>query len=707
MLALNDDKKKKVGEGMSHDFDKSAKRKGREKQAQVNSKTLRRKSPHWHNYLNRLNILLYIVFILFALLIFRLGYLQVVNGQAFQELVHMTEKNMSEESVPRGYIVDRNHKMLVDNEGLQAINYTRGPNVTGEDMAKTARKLASFIHLDTGEVTERDRKDYWIASNQDRLNERMSEEDLRLRDSELYEKQLSYVSEEDINFSGDDLEAVLIYKRMNGAYALTPTLIKNKDVSNEEIALVSEHSNEMPGVNTTMDWRREYPQKDLLRSVIGSVTSEEEGLPSDKAEYYLAQGYARNDRVGKSYLEAMHEDTLHGAKTKYETEINQRGEVVRTDKAYPGSMGNTVQLTIDTDFQKKIEEILEGYLHGSSTGKNNSIYVVASDPNNGEILAMAGKYRNEHGEIIDDALGTINSSFTMGSTVKGATVGAGYHYGVLKPGQENIFIDQPLYFTGTPRKASWWAAHNTSPVPINDVMALARSSNVYMIRTAMAIGGLPNYEAGMSLASLDPETGNKLRNFYHQFGLGSSTGIDLQNEVTGLEGEGGNPGNYIDLAFGQYDTYTPMQLNQYVATIANGGKRYASHVLKQVLRENGEHESDTPQVVYQNQPKLLNAVQLSPEALGRIQQGFWSAANHPQGLSYNEFRGFPVTIAAKTGTAETGTEGIINSTFVSYAPYEQPKIALSVVIPEISASAYDKTAEVVGHKVLDAYYHKK
>ena len=676
------------------------------KTSQTKNNYPKRKSPHWHRYSNRLNFLLYVVFIMFGVLILRLGYLQIINGQAFQELVQMTQTNIAEQSVPRGYIVDRNHKKLVDNEGLQAISYTRGINVTGNDMARTAQKLAQFIEVETEGLTERDKKDYWMVTHADQLKERLTEKEKRLKEGEFYEAQLSHVTDEEVNgLKGEDLKAALIYKRMANAYALTPTFIKNKEVTNEEIAKITEHSKELPGVRTTMDWKRTYPQKDLLRSIIGSVTSQEEGLPSDSVDYYLSQGYARNDRVGKSYLEKIYESALRGSKMKYQMDLNQRGEVTRSEKTYGGAMGDTVQLTIDSDFQQKVENILSTYLKSSSTGKNNSIYAVVSNPNNGEVLAMAGKQRNDKGEIVDDALGTLNSSFTMGSTVKGATVGAGYHYGVLKIGQDNTFVDQPLYFTGTPRKASWWASYSTSPVRLNEIMALAKSSNVYMIRTAMAIGGLPNYESGMSLANLDPKTGEKLRNFYHQFGLGVSTGIDLPNEVEGLKGKEGTPGNDIDLAFGQYDTYTPIQLNQYVATIANGGNRYALHLLKQILRDNGKDQ--TPQVIYQKEPEVLNRVQLEADQFKRIQKGFWAASNDPQGLSKPEFSSFPMTIACKTGTAETGEEGIINSTFVAYAPYDHPEVALTIVIPKMSASAFGQTGEVVGHKVLEAYYQQK
>ncbi|MDK6679530.1 MULTISPECIES: penicillin-binding transpeptidase domain-containing protein [unclassified Aerococcus] len=674
----------------------------------MDKQQVKRKETHWDRYLNRLNILLVLVFAGFALLIFRLGYLQLVNGQTFEELVHLTETNVAKEGVPRGYIVDRDGHKLVDNEGLQAIGYTRGKNTSGEDMAKTARRLADFIEMDTEALTERDLKDYWAASHEDELNDRLSSEEKRLKGGQLYDAQLNHIQSEDLDkLSDQDKEAAAIYKQMNSAYAFSTTLIKHENVTNEEVARVSEHSADLPGVTTTIDWKRVYPEKDLLRSVLGSVTTEKEGLPSHRANRYLAKGYARNDRVGQSYLEEMYEADLRGAKAKYETEVNQNGELVQNRQKYSGDIGNTLRLTIDTNLQKQVEAIAEDYLENKSTGENNQIYVVATDPRNGEVLALGGKRRGEDGKLYDDALGTINASFEMGSTVKGATIAAGYYYDVLEPGADNTFVDQAMNFSGTPIKASWWHAFDPSRrVVLDDRKALAVSSNVYMIRVAMAIGGMPEYTDGMSLVDLDPNLGNKLRHVYAQFGLGVETGIDLQNESTGLNGGDAAPGNYLDMSFGQFDTYTPMQLNQYVATIANGGKRYAPHLMKSIEKTDTSPDAkeNFNQLIYKSQPRLLNEVQVDPAAIQAIQEGFRAVVADPDGLSHDLFGGFPVPVAAKTGTAETNDRGIVNSTFVAYAPYDNPRIAISIVIPAKSSSAADVDAQSVGYDVLAAYF---
>lgn len=667
-----------------------------------------RRPVRWQPFLNRLNILLLLIFVAFSVLVFRLGYLQLVNGKTFEELVHLTETNVAKVGVPRGLILDRQGDILVGNEGLPAIGYTRGPKTTAQDMVKTAERLAKYIRMDSDGLTERDLKDYFMVKNEEAVNERLSDEDKELKDAELYERQLSKITRKDLHqLSEEDKVVAKIFKQMNAAFAFSTTLIKNKNVTNAEIARVSEHQSQLPGISTTMDWQRSYPYDGLLRSILGGVTTEKQGLPHERVNSYLAKGYARNDRVGNSYIEAQYEDSLRGAKEKYETEINSEGQLISIDQKYAGKAGNSLRLTIDRQFQEKVEDILSDYLENRRGGESKQIYAVASNPKTGEILAMSGKQRDEDGQVLDDALGTMNGSFTMGSTIKGATIAAGYYYDELSLDRDNQFLDQALKFSGTPIKASWWYKQDPNrQVLLDDKQALTVSSNVYMIRLAMAIGGLHDYEEGMTLENLDPDLGNKLRHVYHQFGLGVSTGIDLQNESRGLSGGEQDPGSYLDMAFGQFDTYTPLQLNQYMATIANQGARMKLHLLKEILETNNQtgNEESPNKIIYQQSPILLNQVDLKLEEIKQIQEGFWDVVHNPDGTGYRALGDFPVEVAGKTGTAETGQRGLIHSTFAGYAPYDDPEIAISVVIPNISEHGLESTAVSVGRDIFAAYF---
>lgn len=668
----------------------------------------KRRAPIWGSFLNRLNVMMIGIFVLFAMLILRLSYLQLVQGDMFSDLVNATETTIVEESVPRGLIVDSEGELMVSNEALPAISYTRGQDTSGEDMVQTAQNLAKYIAIDFEDVSDRDLQDYFVAANTDVINDRLTDDEAAAADDEIYAIQVSKVTDDDLNgLSDQDKEAAVIFAKMNAASSLSTVMIKNDGVTTEEMAVVAEHSAELPGVNVTTDWKRTYPQDSLLRSLLGSVSSTEEGIPSDQQDFYLAKGYALNDRVGESYIEEQYEADLRGSKTTYATEVSQDGEIINSEQTYAGEMGNTVQLTIDSEYQAELEAYATQYLEDATTEANNSIYIVASDPDTGAIYALVGKKKNSDGEIVDDALGTINSVFASGSVVKPATISAGYGEGLLEVGSDNEITDEPLYFSGTPVKASWWftSGNDSTPRILTDKQALAQSSNVYMIKLAMAMGGVNYYEPYMDLSELDTDAVyDTLRDYYAEFGLGVSTGIDLENESTGLIGaDTGDPGNALDLSFGQFDTYSPIQLNQYISTIANGGTRYALHVLDKILAPTEDEETaGDGATVYEYEPTVLNELSITDEMLAEVQEGIWSVIHTSTGLGNAIFANFPIEVAGKSGTA-TVSDTLENSTWAGWAPYDDPEIAVSIVIPGTTPNV-SVSAQAAAPNVLGLYY---
>lgn len=668
----------------------------------------KRRAPIWGSFLNRLNVMLIGIFVLFAMLILRLSYLQLVQGDMFSDLVNATETTIVEGSVPRGLIVDSEGELMVSNEALPAISYTRGQDTSGEDMVQTAQNLAKYIAIDFEDVSDRDLQDYFVAANTDVINDRLTDDEASAADDEIYAIQVSKVTDDDLNsLSDQDKEAAIIFAKMNAASSLSTVMIKNDGVTTEETSVVAEHSAELPGVNLTTDWKRTYPQDSLLRSLLGSVSSTEEGIPSDQQDFYLAKGYALNDRVGESYIEEQYEADLRGSKTTYETEVSQDGEIINSEQTYAGEMGNTVQLTIDSEYQAELEAYATQYLEDATTEDNNSIYIVASDPDTGAIYALVGKKKNSDGEIVDDALGTINSVFVSGSVVKPATISAAYGEALLEVGSDNEITDEPLYFSGTPVKASWWftSGNDSRPRILTDKQALAQSSNVYMIKLAMAMGGVNYYEPYMDLSELDTDAVyDTLRRYYAEFGLGVSTGIDLENESTGLIGaDTGEPGKALDLAFGQFDTYSPTQLNQYISTIANGGTRYALHVLDKILAPTEDEETaGDGATVYEYEPTVLNELSITDEMLAEVQEGIWSVIHTSTGLGKAIFANFPIEVAGKSGTA-TRTDMLENSTWAGWAPYDDPEIAVSIVIPGTTPNV-SVSAQAAAPNVLGLYY---
>lgn len=667
----------------------------------------------------RLNLLFFIVFILFVTLILRLAYLQIINGSEFVAEVRRTESTVVEGNVPRGEIYDVNHRPLVANEAKQSITYMRGKDVGTDDMAEVAEQLAQYI--DMGAVSElensedydlsvRDLKDYIFALDPDKVNDRLSESEKQLEGSKLYAAQLEKVSEKDLQqMDSDDMDAVAIFKEMNAAYALTNTTIKKDGVTDEEIARVSENIHRLPGVSTGVDWERTYPMDGLLRSVLGSVSSEDQGIPEEASRLYLARGYSRNDRVGLSYLEQEYEPVLKGTKSTFITETNTNGEITNQIEQYAGKKGDDLVLNVDAGFQAVVEDIATQYLQNDSRGLNNQIYIVATDPRDGAVLSLVGKRVNlETGEIEDDALGTFTQNFEAGSVVKGATVLAAYMDGVLDS-SNNVMTDEPLYIAGTPPIRSVYNPDGTEVE--DDISALEVSSNVYMAKLAMRMGGLDSFENG-NIVDIDAEaTLAKMRNYFEQMGLGVKTGIDLPGEQTGFKGEVESPGQVMYYSFGQFDSYTPLQLAQYISTIANGGTRYELNVVSEIRRQ--ADDQSTGVLEAQNEPTALNTLDVKPEHMERVQEGMYRVINSERGTASSYFEGAPYVAAGKTGTAEAlyygdhqdrRGEKTNNRLFVGYAPYDNPQVAISVVIPYLPAAGYDPAVNEVARQVFDAYF---
>lgn len=669
----------------------------------------------------RLNLLFFIIFLLFVALILRTGFLQIIKGEEFQAEVGRTESTIITGNVPRGGIVDANHQLIVGNEAKKTIMYTRGTsNTKVENMAETARKLAELIDIphtspfeeDDSDLTMRDLKDYFYATNkelmEERINTYVSENDISLTKFS-YNDSLELINEAELmNFSEIDLKAAAIFTKMNSAYTLSTVNIKNQDVTEDEVARVSEYSSMLPGISTGHDWDRIYPRGDVLRSVLGGVSSEEQGLPASDVNSYRAKGYSRNDRVGTSYIEAVYEEVLRGSKSKAKTETNNNGDIVNSEKIYDGNSGNNLVLTIDMDFQEDLDEIVLDVL-GKRRGLNESVYAVAMNPKNGDILAMSGKRVNEKGEVVDDALGVISSGFSMGSSIKPATILAGYMDGVITV-DNNTIIDTPLNIPGTPLITSLFNPSGSRPM--NDITALEYSSNIYTSILAMRMGGFYNFQQRQPVG-IDPEaTANKMRQYYRQFGLGTQTGIIL-NESIGQLGTNPDPGLVMFLSFGQFDTYTPLQLAQFSATMANGGTRFAPRLVSEI-RGTDPESGEVGELIHEIPPKIMNYIDVTDEQMERVQYGMRRVINGNHGYGPVAFEGAPYAAAGKTGTAEAfyysneenkkqfnGTP-VTNMTFVGYAPYEDPEIAIAGTIPYLPNSNNDHM--LMSREIMDAYF---
>ncbi|MFH0347229.1 penicillin-binding protein 2A [Bacillus vallismortis] len=668
----------------------------------------------------RLNILFLAAFVIFTWIIVELGIKQIVQGDDYKNQANKQEQSEVSSAVPRGKIYDRNFNAIVTNKALNAITYTRSKSTSQEQRLKIAKKLSEMIKVDTKKVTERDKKDYWILTRPKEAKklitskERQQAEDKKLSDNDLYQLQLKRITDKQMNDLTDkDMQILAIKRQMDSGYALTPQYIKNEDVSAKEMAVVSEHLDELPGVDVTSDWERDYPYKNLLRSVLGSVSSSDEGLPSNLLEHYLSLGYSRNDRVGKSYLEYQYESLLQGQKAKVENITDSNGNVTGTKTVSEGKAGKDLVLTIDIDLQKSVEKIIEKNLKSAkaraSTQLLDRAFVVMMDPRNGEVLTMAGKQiKLENGayKFDDYALGNMTSSYAMGSAVKGATVLTGLQTGAIN--LNTVFQDEPLYIGQDKNgKKSW---KNLGSVNIQ--RALEQSSNVFMFKTAIAIGK-GEYKPHQALP-IDTAAFDTFRNHFSQFGLGVKTGIDLPNEMTGYKGTNRLTGFLLDYAIGQYDTYTPLELAQYVSTIANGGYRLKPQLVKEVREPNAEKGIGA--VVQSVQPEVLNKIDMKSDYIKEVQAGFRRVMT--KGTAASQFASASYQPAGKTGTAQSFYDGpdksktgtaAYNTTLVAYAPADNPEIAISVVVPwaYIDYGAKYTITNEIGREVLDKYFELK
>ncbi|TKI68836.1 penicillin-binding protein 2 [Lysinibacillus mangiferihumi] len=686
------------------------------------------KAKHHSNLTFRMNVLFFAIFIVFSMLIFRLGYMQIVKGEDYVRILERTEEVPVNTSVPRGRMYDRYGRILVDNQPENAITYTKMQTTKTEDMLAIAEKLAQLIEQPTNRVTLRDKLDFWILKNHDAAYAKISdEEQTKIKtqenittsqaNAEIDKVVRERITDEELaQLTEADLEVLAIYREMVSGYNLSPQIIKSENVSADEFARVSERLTELPGVNTTTDWKR---VKLSSLSVLGRTTVPTKGIPKEKLNYYLARDYSRNDRVGESYIEAQYEELLQGQKTVVKNITNKKGQVVDTVTTYEGEPGKDLVLTFDSELQAANEKIVEEELLKLKAMSGSSLldraFLIMMDPNTGDILSMVGKKIEKDSEtgknvIVDYAYGSFTTAYEAGSVVKAATLLTGYKLGVITP--NTVLGDEPIHLLGTPVKKSIF--NRGGYISMDGLSALEQSSNVYMFKTAMLINGTP-YSYMMPLR-LNDQTFPKMRNSYAQFGLGVKTGIDLPNEFSGVEGPimGGKT---LDLAIGQYDTYTPLQLAQYISTIANGGYRVQPHVVKEV-RDPSKDGQQLGQLVTEVGPRILNHIDNTEKEINYVKKGLQRVYTGSRGTARTAFANAPFTAAGKTGTAEVVYYGplrerygtnTINLTHVGYAPYENPEIAYAVVIPWATTNLDQHLSNnnVIARRALDAYYELK
>ena len=636
----------------------------------------------------RVLIILIGVIFIFSVLFFKLFQVMIVKNEDYKiSLKELSYTIVEGSSAPRGRIYDRNYNIIVDNKAVKTIYYKKSKRISTSEEIDLAYLVSSHLILKYEKLTEDEMRSFYLAKYPKKLKKRVTEKEWeeyearRLTNRDIEKIELERITKEELeNFSEEDKKAAYLYYLMNKGYSYDEKAIKTgEDVTDEEYAYIAENIEYLNGFGTKLDWERTYPYGDVFRTILGTISTTEEGIPASEKEEYLKKGYSLNDRVGLSYIEKVYEDYLKGTKEKYQVVNSTELKLVSN-----GLRGNDIVLSIDINLQREVENILKEQIISAKSEPNTKYYdhssVVIQDPSTGEVLAMASK-KLVGDKIVDNIASILTSPITPGSVVKGASILVGYNTGAVKIGE--YMVDECIKVAGTPQKCS-----SRTLGRIDDITALAKSSNVYQFKTAIRVNG-QEYFNGMRL-NFNQGAFDTYRKMYHSFGLGVKTGIDLPTESAGYSSKDVAAGNLLDFVMGQYETYTPLQLSQYITTIANGGERLEPHILKEVHKATDGVELG--ETIVQNSKKVLNTVETAPEYMSRMKEGFYAVMHQAGGYGHGYIEDW-FDSAGKTGTSQsfidTDNDGkidteTITSSFVGYAPANNPKMSILVTSPNSS-----------------------
>lgn len=454
-------------------------------------------------------------------------------------------------------------------------------------------------------------------------------------------------------------------KKVNNSYKYEDIILKD-NLDEKKISLVLNSG--VKGLFIKESLERFYPYKDTLKNVLGSVGP----IQKENKNYYLKKGYKLYEKVGISGLEREYEEYLKGTNAKYK--VNNDNSLTLISH---GKKGSDLYLSIDINLVNEINTIIKEELVKAKKHLNtqylNDAFVIVGNPKTSEVYSLNGqRYLNDN-TFTDISLNNINSAFTMGSVVKGATISVGYKYNLIEKGKK--ILDGCVKLKNKTEKCSFKELGY-----LDDVSALKMSSNYYQFLIAISLLG-KKYTPNMDLNASEKEF-NIYRDMLSSYGLGIITGIDLPNEKPGLKGNIISDDLLLNLAIGQYDTYTPIELFNYINTLAMKGKRISPSLVNEI--KNNDF------IIYKNKHEVVDNVQISNDDFNQIHKGFYEVMNNGTGLGFMNKNLLP---AGKTGTSEsfidTDSDGKIDTktltlTMAGFFPYDDPKISLIVVCPNTS-----------------------
>lgn len=626
------------------------------------------KKTFWYYY--------FILFLLFSFILIRILFLNFYHHEKYSELLKQkTEIYIKGDSAPRGRILDRNGAILVDNELVERVIYRKINNPSFQEEVEIGKRLLTFFKVEEG--NDKECRNFYALTYPEVVNTYITEEEKELvnerkltsNDLEKYKRE-RIPNEVIASMSEEEKMLSKLYTLMNEGYSYqNKVILPNVDAS--LVANLTEAN--ISGIFIEPFWKRVYPYGNVLRSIFGSLN---EGIPLEKKDWYLKNGYELTDVVGASYLEEQYESYLKGEKAVYYVNGDQSLTMVSEAKR-----GNDLYLSIDINLQLKLEETVKNTLSKVKKMPNTEYlkesYALMSDPQTGSILAITGLRllkNGKHEEFQEVTSEAVLSSFTSGSIVKGASHTVGYLNGVIDVGKKIQDSCVKLYLV--PEKCSYKKLG-----ALDDISALKWSSNYYQFLTAIKMAG-KKYSYNMKLEA-DESVFQIYRNVFSMYGLGSKTEIDIPNEQIGVIGKTISDDLLLNLAIGQYDTYTPVELLQYINTIHTNGVRNSLSLMKEIRSPDNE-------VLLSYTPKVLSNIPLESSYYDRIKEGFYGVLHGGTGAGYINPN---IPAYGKTGTSESFYDSngdgkidtkTISSTLAMVAPSKNSTYSLVLVTPHLS-----------------------
>lgn len=631
------------------------------------------------------------VLVLFAVIcIIKLSDLQIVNGREnFEKSLSRTQRTVAA-SAPRGEMYDRYGRVIVGNRMGFSVEFQRVKGMTDEEIngiiVKCHRIFSENEDVPSSDELPVTKENPYKFTFSDETGERelkwksemqidsgyTAEETVR-RYEELFNVSDIYTEKEKRLIVGVRYTMLIRGFSTNTAYTLAG------DVSKDTVVSIKEHYDEYRGVNIMTKPVREYPNGNLGAHILGRT-----GLISESEYSELKNsGYGMNDYVGKEGLEKYLESDLRGISGRMVAEQDEDGHYVALTETIPAISGNSVYLTIDLDVQKAAEKALKDtvydiYNHHEARGYGADVAgaaAVALDIETGEVICMASypdysieDYNKNYSKLIADKNNplfnrALSGTYSPGSTYKMLVGIASLEENVILT--DTLIKDEVIYTLG---QSHFKCLHDHGFVNIST--AIKDSCNFFF------------YTAGYKLGI------DKIAEYSYKFGLGKKTGIELPEEAgtvaspetKALRNEPWYGGYTLQASIGQDDNrYTPLQLASYVAQIASCGVRYKPHLVKGIYTYDGE------EAISINEPEEAERIKLDKENIDAVRKGMRLVALDGTAASY--FKDYPVKVAAKTGTAEV-YGGSDNGLFVAFAPYDNPKIAVAVVIERAGGGSY-------------------